>query len=184
MTGKSIDLEGAVAAYYQSLYRFALSLTRQEASAADLTQQTFLLLAQHGHQLRELEKLKGWLFTTLRREFLRLARRQNAHPEVSFESGEHEAATLDVTAARSADAHLILDALDALDDTYQVALKMYYLGELSYREIADALEIPIGTVMSRLSRGKEQLRARLSSLQGLRDSKIIPLPPEERLGRG
>ena len=52
------------------LYRFALSLSRQESDAADLTQQTFFLWASKGHQLRDQSKVKTWLFTSLYREFL------------------------------------------------------------------------------------------------------------------
>src|ERR1043165_8893852 len=56
--------------HYQTLYRFALSLTRSESDASDLTQQTFLIWANKGHQLREAAKAKFWLFRTLHRSFL------------------------------------------------------------------------------------------------------------------
>ena len=66
-----LDLEAVVGRFYASLYRFALSLTKNEAEAGDLTQQTFFILAQRSHQIRDTSKVKCWLFTTLRREFLR-----------------------------------------------------------------------------------------------------------------
>ena len=64
------------------LYRFALSLSRQESDAADLTQQTFLLWASKGHQLRDPSKVKTWLFTSLYREFLGRKRQQDRFVEV------------------------------------------------------------------------------------------------------
>jgi len=65
-----------VAQHYALLYKFAFSLTRAEADASDLTQQTFYLWATKGHQLRERFKVKTWLFTTLYRTFLEGRRRQ------------------------------------------------------------------------------------------------------------
>jgi RNA polymerase sigma-70 factor (ECF subfamily) len=79
-----------------------------------------------------------------------------------------------------ADVGIVLDALKKVDETYRTALELFYLAELSYREIADILEIPIGTVMSRLSRGKDQLKALLTTAIAQSQSKIIQLPRDER----
>ena len=59
---RDLDLEAIVGRFYAALYRFALSLTKNEAEAADLTQQTFLILAQRSHQIRDVSKVKCWLF--------------------------------------------------------------------------------------------------------------------------
>jgi DNA-directed RNA polymerase specialized sigma24 family protein len=67
------SLEKLVKLYYQDLYRFGFSLTRSEADACDLTQQTFYIWANKGHQLKDLGKVKGWLFTTLHRECLQFS---------------------------------------------------------------------------------------------------------------
>jgi RNA polymerase sigma-70 factor, ECF subfamily len=175
-TDQRINLEMAVERFYQPLYRFAYGLTRNnEAEALDLTQQTFLRLVQHGHQLRAPDKLQSWLFTTLRRAFLRSARHRRRRPEVAFRVGEHERAAQEAAglavsggeeaaAPRALDARAILEALAQVEPTYRAALQLYYLAELSYREIARALGIPLGTVMSRLARGKDQLRAKLNHL--------------------
>src|SRR3954451_22368762 len=71
------DFEKLAADFYASLYRFGLALTRNDADAADLTQQTFYLWAAKGHQLRDGRKVKSWLFTCLYREFLAQKRDQN-----------------------------------------------------------------------------------------------------------
>ena len=65
-------MESIVSRFYPPLYRYALSLSKREAEAVDLTQQTFFILAQRAHQIRDISKVKCWLFTTLRREFLRV----------------------------------------------------------------------------------------------------------------
>src|SRR5438552_7520225 len=94
--GKSVSLEfeSLVARYYRSLYQFAFSLTQSEADACDLTQQTFYIWATKGHQLREVSKVKTWLFTTLHREFLELRRRQTRFPHYELSQVETELPTL------------------------------------------------------------------------------------------
>ena len=67
---KKIDLQAIVSENYAALYRFGLALTKNESEAADLVQETFLILAKHQEQIREPERIKCWLFTTLRRQFL------------------------------------------------------------------------------------------------------------------
>src|SRR5688572_25464016 len=89
MAGK-LDFEILVDRYYAALYRFALSLTRQESDARDLTQQTFWLWAHKGHQLQDPSKVKSWLFTTLHREFLQSQRRSTRFPHQELEAAPEE----------------------------------------------------------------------------------------------
>ncbi|HXB59356.1 MAG TPA: RNA polymerase sigma factor, partial [Candidatus Acidoferrales bacterium] len=81
---QSVDFENLVSSHYGTLYQFALSLTRDEAEACDLTQETFCIWAAKGHQLRDVTKVKTWLFTTLHREFLGSRRRQTRFPHVEL----------------------------------------------------------------------------------------------------
>ena len=157
-----LDLELVVSELYAPLYRFAFALARSEAQAADLTQETFLILSKQQTHVREAEKIKSWLFTTLRRQFLRALRAQASHPQIELKPEQHEQLTVDSSVLQTIDAGAILDALSEIDEGYRTVLQLFYFGDLSYREIAAALRIPIGTVMSRLSRGKEQLRASLA----------------------
>lgn len=156
-----------VDAHYAPLYRFALSLTRNSSDAGDLTQQTFFIWAKKGEQLRDAAKAKSWLFTTLYREFLR-ARRRAVHvtalEDLSPLESDPPAPAVDVVTGL--DAGLVVEALQEVDETYRAALTLFYLQEFSYKEIAETLEVPIGTVMSRLSRGKAQLRAALARKEG------------------
>jgi RNA polymerase sigma-70 factor (ECF subfamily) len=156
-----LDLATVVDAFYRSLYRYALSLTDSEADAADLTQRTFFTLSQRLDQTCDASQIKCWLFTTLRREFLKTVRYQTCYREVEFKRDCHNGAAPNLNALRGVDAEAVLKALTRLSETNRPALQLFYLGELSYKEIASALEIPIGTVMSQLARGREELRARL-----------------------
>ena len=174
-----LNLEAVVARFYASLYRFALSLTKNEVEAGDLTQQTFFILAQRSYQIRDTSKVKCWLFTTLRREFLRTLRVQSSHPHVEFRPEVHDGPSMSADAIRTLDAKIVLDALTQIEPTYRAAVELFYLSEMSYREIAEALEIPIGTVMSRLSRGKDQLKAILAAAVSKSSGKIIPLKNDE-----
>jgi RNA polymerase sigma-70 factor, ECF subfamily len=176
---RDLDLEVIVGRFYAPLYRFALSLTRNETEAADLTQQTFLILAQRSHQIKDVSKVKCWLFTTLRREFLRIVRSHANHPHQEFQPDVHDSLSLPDDALRALDAKAVVHALAAVEPTYRTAVELFYLSELSYKEIAETLDVPIGTVMSRLSRGKEQLKALLAEAIAEKNDKIIPMRRDE-----
>ena len=156
------DTTSIVNSLYSSLYQFAVGLTKSESDSLDLVQQTFLTFGQRLDQIRDFSKIKSWLFTTLRREFLLKIRRHKRHPQEQFLPEAHDLPAEDPEIWRSLDARSIREALLQVDDKYRVALELFYLSNLSYREIGDALGLPIGTVMSRLSRGKARLKSILS----------------------
>jgi RNA polymerase sigma-70 factor (ECF subfamily) len=156
-----LDFEQLVEAFYMPLYRFALSLSHRPSEAADLTQQTFLLWASKGHQLREQSKVKTWLFTSLYREFLRSERKRGG--VVDFDSGSQlPDVQILPEAANHLDEDAVVRALLDLEEIYRAPLALFYLQEHSYKEIAETLDLPLGTVMSRISRGKARLRDQLA----------------------
>jgi RNA polymerase sigma factor (sigma-70 family) len=157
----SVDFESLVARYYEPLYQFAFSLTRNEADACDLTQQTFYIWANKGHQLRDASKVKTWLFTTLHREFLESRRRQTRFPHVELDAAADEL-PVSVSSANPIDAAQALKALTCVDEIYQAPVALFYLQDCSYNEIAEILDVPLGTVKSRLSRGLMQLQKLLA----------------------
>ena len=159
---ESVDFESLVACQYGPLYQFAFSLTRDEADACDLVQQTFCIWANKGHQLRDASKVKTWLFTTLHREFLGVRRKQTRFPHLEL---EHAAAELPVVLPATVnrlDAAQMLVALAQLDEIYQAPVALFYLQDFSYNEIAETLGVPLGTVKSRLTRGLERLHQLLT----------------------
>jgi len=170
------DFEQIVDAHYAPLYRFALSLARGEAAAADLTQQTFYLWASRGHQLRDAAKVKSWLFTTLYREFLGMHRRELRFPQADLEEETAGLPAETVSIADSIDGAAVVAALQQIDEVYRAPLTLFYLEEFSYRDIASVLGIPAGTVMSRLSRGKALLR-KLLLQESDATRKIVPMEP-------
>lgn len=143
---------------YAALYRFGLSLSGKPDAASDLVQQTFYLWAEKGHQLRDATKAKSWLFTTLYREYLATYRRNVKFQHVELDDTTGELPTIAPDILRELDGAAIIDSLAAVDEVYRAPLTLFYIDELPYKEIATVLDVPIGTVMSRLSRGKEQLR--------------------------
>ena len=157
----SFDISPAVAEHYESIYRFAYSLAGNPADASDITQQTFLALARHGHSIREESKLRGWLFTTAHREFLRQRRRLKAHPTLSLDDLEVEPVATETESTTRADAAHVMKLVGSLDESLRAPLALFYLKNMKYREIAEILSLPIGTVMSRLARAKATLRNQL-----------------------
>jgi len=153
------QFEAIVSEHYESLYRFAFSLTRAESDACDLTQHTFYVWATKGHQVRELSRTKTWLFTTLHRAFLLSKRRQCRFPHLELEEEFTENLQTDSPEpSAQADLGQVLPALAKVDEGFQAAVALYYLDDCSYNEIAAILEVPIGTVKSRIARGIMQLR--------------------------
>lgn len=152
------EFEELVDAHYQALYRFGYSLAKTPERASDLVQQTFVKWAEKGHQLKDRSKAKTWLFTTLYREHLSQARRSTKFPERDLEEAEYQLPANAADADRQLDAKRAVNLLAQLDETFRAPLTLFFLQEQSYKEIAETLDIPIGTVMSRISRGKKQLR--------------------------
>lgn len=165
-TNQNTNVRNTVEAYYSHLYRFAYSLAKNEDEAGDLTQQTFLIYAQKGDSVRDKSKLKSWLFTTLYREFLRVRRRGQTVVMQEPEIIEAEAPVVSPNITRQLDAGLAVSALEEIEEIYRAPLTLFYLEDQSYKEISETLELPIGTVMSRLSRGKIKLKEALLKAKG------------------
>jgi len=150
--------EAIVSDYYEPLFRFAMSLTRSESDARDLTQQTFYVWATKGHQLHDFSKVKTWLFTTLHRAFLVSRRRQIRFPHHDLEEVSAELPMVPPVITDRIDSLQVLSALAKVDEVYQAAVALYYLEDCPYKEIAAICEVPLGTVKSRIARGIVQLR--------------------------
>ena len=154
-------LETVVMTYYRQLYRYALSLAGHEADAADLTQQTAVKFALKWHEIREDGAIRSWLYTTLYREFLLLRRRERKTVEFDeslMPQPFDEASPQELRA----DGKTAVELLKRMGEPHRSVLSLFYIEDMSYREIADVLEVPPGTVMSRLSRAKDALRLLLT----------------------
>ena len=158
----SLDFESLATHYYGPLYQFAISLTRDEADACDLVQDAFCILANNGHQLRDTTKVKTWLFTTLHREFLSVRRKKSRFTHVDLESATEELPVVPPPPVNRLDTEQMLMALSRLEKIYQAPVALFYLQDCSYNEIAAILDVPLGTVKSRLTRGLGRLHQLLA----------------------
>lgn len=157
-----VDFEALVLDHHAGLYRFALSMSRNEADACDLVQETFLRWAERGHQLDDVSRVKSWLYTTLFREANARRKRLLKFPHQDLEEVETELPEIPAHAPAVADAGLVLAALNQVEDPFRAAVALFYLEDYSYPEIADILGVPIGTAKSRVARGIAQLQRRLA----------------------
>ena len=156
------DFEPLVAAHTQVLLRTALRLTRRQEEAEDAVQETFLRAWKYYRSFEPGTNARAWLFRILMNVINRsYAGKPAAHHFVSIED-----TGLDLVLAAPSPPVLstaeALEALDRLPVEYKPVMLLVLVEEFSYREAADILEIPIGTVMSRLHRGRRLLRAELA----------------------
>lgn len=158
--GKMVtDQDRLVDEHLTAVYRYAFRLTGKAADAEDLTQQTFLIAQERIDQLRDPSRARGWLLTVLRRCFLKNCRRKKETLAGDLELPlEH---IPEQPAGDSFDREALQAALDELPPEFRLIVVMFYFEQCSYKEIAASQELPIGTVMSRLSRAKSILRRRL-----------------------
>ena len=147
--------------HYEFLYRYAYRLCGSVQDAEDLTQQAFLLAHRSIDQLRDPASARAWLAAILRNAWRRSGR-TTAGKVVSLEAAPEP--VQEPIEDGPVDPEQLQAALDELPEEFRLPLVLYYLEHMEYRQIAEALEIPIGTVMSRLSRGKTHLRRRLLPL--------------------
>jgi RNA polymerase sigma-70 factor (ECF subfamily) len=153
--------------YVDQLYARALRLTHRPSDAEDLVQDTYLKAFRAANQFRPGSNLKAWLFTILQNTY-RNAQRDRGRDPVDVDSETVERSTLGerdpnaeqrlVATAAGAD---VRRALDALPPAFREAVWLRDVDELSYAEIAEVLAVPIGTVMSRISRGRRLLHEQL-----------------------
>ena len=161
------NLQRLIDDHLDAVYRYAYRLTGAVQDAEDLTQQVFLLAQQRLDQLREVERARGWLCTILRNCFLRMV--QQTQPVPATNVGLNmEAVSAEDVSGRAVDSDELQAALDELPAEFRVVVAMYYFEDCSYREIAEKLDLPMGTVMSRLARAKGHLRAKLLESEPVR----------------
>jgi RNA polymerase sigma factor (sigma-70 family) len=170
----SDDFEQIVSQHYEPLYRFAFSLTGTEADACDLTQQTFYVWATKVHQLRDRTKVKSWLFTILHREFLNIRKRAVRFPHFELSDAIEDLPTISPEVVSTLDSARVLEVLGQVEEPYRAALTLFYLEDYSYKEIANILEVPIGTVRSRISRGIAQLQRSILMGMDARSPRAMP----------
>jgi len=165
-----------------ALFRLALRLTRNRAEAEDLVQEAYLRAFRFHDRYEPGTQIRAWLFRILRNTFVNRYRATKARPdEVEFDKveavydrvvdaafGGGEAPTPEEIVLNDLVDPEIDEAIAALPEEYRTVVVLALVEDLAYREIADVLAIPVGTVMSRLHRGRKLLQARLIDLAARR----------------
>lgn len=153
------NLELVVRENYADVYRYCFSLTGKAEDAADAAQQAFLSLTRSQHSVQHWDRIRSWLFTTAKRHIFRQFERRQKKQEVSLDDDNipESAFAIDDQILERIDGASAVAALQSVDITFREVLVLFYLQQLSYEEISAELGVPIGTVMSRLYRGKRKL---------------------------
>jgi len=153
---------------YQIVYRFAYRLSGSHADAEDLTQQAFLQACRKIEQLRAGERARPWLLTIVRNCFLKSCQRQK-HWGLPDKEVEWMAEAVS-SWPEEFDEEQLQQVLQEMPEVFRIPVLLHYFEELSYKEISHLLNVPIGTIMSRLARGKELLRSRLMEKEAVASS--------------
>ena len=183
--GDDAEFTAAALSHIDSLYGTALRLTRRAADAEDLVQDTYLKAFRSAYQFEPGTNLKAWLFTILHNTFRNVRRHDGRSPvdvdsdavERAPNAGPADQSPEQILSRRTLDADLQA-ALDDLPEAFRQAVWLRDVEELTYAEMAKVLDIPMGTVMSRISRGRralsEGLRARRAKADAaLPDDKVV-----------
>jgi RNA polymerase sigma-70 factor (ECF subfamily) len=161
LMGSKRAAQALVDAHYVPLYRYAYRLAGSEAEAEDLTQEAFYKAQLKLSQLKDSSKAKPWLFRILRNLYLHKIRQQKNQP-MTFLEDMRDMPERAADPSVEIDSEQLQSILNELPEPFRTPIVLYYFEDFSYREIAEQMDLPIGTVMSRLARAKAHLRCRLA----------------------
>jgi len=151
--------------HWELIFRCAYRMSGRRADAEDLAQETFYFAIKNFSQLKDSEKVKNWLFSILRNLFLKEIQKNKKRIHIDYDSISHTlggVTNLEKEILQADTGHSIRAMLDSLENRLRLPIEMFYYERKSYKEIAHELSLPIGTVMSRIARGKVYLKRKLN----------------------
>ncbi len=161
--GRRACFEQWVRDHARDLHRFAYRLCGDADTAEDLVQETFYQAWKGRGSLHHSDRARAWLFQILRHRYSHWARDRSRTPPVTVAAPDRDAEAFEAPpAATPSDGEPLQRALDALDDGFRTPLLMVFVQGLTCREAAEQLDLPLGTVLSRIHRARKQLRRTLS----------------------
>jgi RNA polymerase sigma-70 factor (ECF subfamily) len=159
--------------HFQVIYMSALRLSGNEADAEDLVQETFYSGIKKFHQIKDREKTKYWLFSIMRNLFLKEVHKKKNRSEIQFDlvcGRLHDNKNLERDLLIDEVRGKIQEVLEALNERLKIPITLFYFEGKSYKEISETLNVPIGTVMSRIARAKVHLKRELTLSESFRSS--------------
>ena len=167
------EFEAIALEHFNALYTTSMRLTRDPVEAQDLVQETYLKAYRFFHRFESRTNIKAWLFTLLRNTYINTYRKASRQQQVDFDqiapmyaATSSEPELKDHRSAEEMLGYLVQDdvkrALDALPEEYRLVVLLADLEDFAYKEIAAIIGCPVGTVMSRLFRGRRLLRKSLA----------------------
>ena len=184
---RAVRFESEALAYLDQLYGAALRMTRNPTDAEDLVQETFAKAYASFHQFTPGTNLKAWLYRILTNTFINIYRAKKRRPqETDFDDVEEFSLYRRMGGIEAADTErtpetevldampdeVVKEALESLPEQFRMAVLLADVEGFSYKEIAEIMDVPVGTVMSRLHRGRKQLQRRLWEFG--RDRGLLP----------
>lgn len=154
--------ERLLESYHSVVFSYAYRLSGNAAAAEDVSQEVFVRAFRNLHQLRDEKAMRGWLLVITRNEFARWCKK--FAPPANLENQDFRESPVELGSEAVDRAEWVQKALGQLPAEYRLVVNMFYFEQLSYAEIAEALSVPMGTVMSRLNRGRTHLKKTLTSL--------------------
>lgn len=172
-----MDFNASLSQHYTRLYQLAYAWTHQTSLSEDLVQETLLKAIEHQHQLNELDQLLPWLCKILHNLYIDKMRYQQ-----QWQWMEEDAIDFQYTQASCEDDYMNHEAITALEgamarltDSQRQIITLIDLQELSYQQTAEILDIPVGTVMSRLSRARKELEKQLMPGKPMHKNNVIAM---------
>ena len=161
------------------VYNVALKYTGNVFDAQDIVQETYLMAFKKFHQLKEASSCKPWLLRILRNNFLKNCQKNKNQQRLSesdyieFLKNHMRQKSAEELVVDKSGKNLLEAAIDRLPLRYREVLTLYYMDDMLYRDIADLLDIPLGTVMSRLTRAREGLKKNLLKQMAHKSANIL-----------